>query len=81
MKRLIWGPPTLLLLSAFVPSVFANSIPTFNITGSYMPFIPDNGSGDNELYFLDGPSASVSGSGTARCDWCFVGTILLPARR
>jgi hypothetical protein len=76
MKRLILA--VVMLLGVLVPSVYANSVPMFNVKASSMPFFPNEG-GDNEFYSLDGPpGTSISGSGTVLCDWCLFGTMLLP---
>jgi PEP-CTERM motif len=77
MKRLQWAITMVLL--AMAQSAYADSVPAFSITNFSVPFIPDNGSGDNEFYFLSGPRANIAGSGTVRCfAWCGVGVMLFP---
>jgi hypothetical protein len=67
MKRLTWSMAVALL--TLTPCAYADSTPTFNITGATI--LVGSGS-DNVSFSLTGPGTSISGYGGLQCQlvWC-----------
>src|SRR5439155_13993153 len=71
MKGILW----VIVLLVISPSLYADSIPVFNITSATILFTVNSGSGDNASFGLSGPGTVVFGEGSAGCNWCFAVTI------
>ena len=76
MRRILW----VLVLFVISPSLYADSIPVFNLTSATLLFTVNSGSGDNASFGLSGPGTVVFGEGGAGCDWCFAGTSFQPGQ-
>ena len=72
MKRFLF---VTLLLFVLAHCVYADNIPTFNVTQATIFVGVNNGSGDNVGFVFDGPDISVTGHGGIGCfDWCSFNT-------
>ncbi len=76
MKGILW----VIVLLVISPSLYADSIPVFNITSATILFTVNSGSGDNASFGLSGPGTVVFGEGSAGCNWCFAGTTFQPGQ-
>lgn len=76
MRRVLW----VIVLFVISPSLYADSIPVFNLTSATMLFTVNSGSGDNASFGLSGPGTVVFGEGSAGCNWCFAGTSFQPGQ-
>jgi hypothetical protein len=76
MKRVL-RTIVVLLFAALAPLGYADSVPTFNV-GQAVFYLFPNEAGGNDFFYFNGVGISISGSGTALCNWCLFGQ-LLPA--
>ena len=76
MKRVLW----IVLLLVVSPSVYADSIPIFNIPSASLLFDVNSGSGDNASLVLLGREIAIFAGGGTGCDWCLWGTSFQPGQ-